>query len=115
MCTSRIRALIEDQRRAEEEAMRQRQEVVAKRRENRSHVIAETLQTERDFLHSISVCFDVFHDESQGQASPVSPRSSVRLNIASFACRWLRANFSFSNSNARSFLSSACAVGLEAV
>ena len=71
--------MIEDQRRAEEESLRHKQEVVAKRREKREHVIEETLQTERDFLRSISICFDVFHDPSKGQSSIVSMFEKLQL------------------------------------
>ena len=73
------RAMIEDQRRAEEESLRHKQEVVAKRREKREHVIEETLQTERDFLRSISICFDVFHDPSKGHSSIVSMFEKLQL------------------------------------
>lgn len=79
-----FRAIIADQRRAEEELLRQQQEVVAKRREKRALVIEETLQTERDFLRSISVCHDVFYDTSQGHATPVSRTCPKHCSVIVF-------------------------------
>ena len=54
------RLLIEEQRRQAEERQRHQQEVIAKHRETRMRVIDEILQTERDYMHSVSLCHDVF-------------------------------------------------------
>lgn len=62
--SSRVhRQLIEEQRHQEEETRRHRAEVIAKHRETRARVIQELLQTEKDYLHSISLCHDVFFNE----------------------------------------------------
>ena len=57
------RLQIEEQRRKEEEAKKHHEELVAKHRETRMRVIQEVLQTEKDYLHSISLCQDVFSDK----------------------------------------------------
>ena len=63
------RQQIEEQRRREEEAKKHREETIAKHRETRMRVIQEVLQTEKDYLHSISLCHDVFGESKVTRVS----------------------------------------------
>ena len=57
-----LRLLVEEQRRREEVEKRHQEEEIKRRRETRTRVIQELVQTEKDYLRSITVCHDTFFD-----------------------------------------------------
>ena len=67
-----FRLLVEEQRRREEVEKRHLEEEVKRRHQTRLRVIQELVQTEKDYLRSITVCHDTFFD-------PDFPRVSISI------------------------------------